>query len=94
MMKTAEQRRQPWIARLLYRLPHSVFRWLALSRMSAEAYGSAAPADAAARDMQVLAEERFTMRGVAAQAAAIATYRCRARIPGRGRWFRRSRRGR
>ncbi len=74
MMKTAEKPRAPWIARLLYHLPHRLFRALLLSRMTAAAYGSAAPADAVARDMKVLAEEKFTMPGVAAQAAAIGRY--------------------
>jgi pimeloyl-ACP methyl ester carboxylesterase len=74
MMKTAEKPGAPWIARLLYRLPHGLFRALLLSRMTVASYGSSAPADAVARDMQALAEEQFTMPGVAAQAAAIASY--------------------
>jgi 3-oxoadipate enol-lactonase len=74
MMKTADKPSAPWIGRLIYRLPHGLFRALLLSRMTAASYGSSAPADAVARDMQMLSEERFTMRGLAAQAAAIATY--------------------
>jgi pimeloyl-ACP methyl ester carboxylesterase len=58
----------------MYRLPRGLVRALLLSRMTAASYGSAAPPDAVARDMQVLAEEQFTMRGLAAQAAAIASY--------------------
>jgi 3-oxoadipate enol-lactonase len=74
MMKTAEKPTAPWLARLLYRLPHCLFRALLLSRPTAAAYGSAAPAEAVAHDRQVLAQEQFTMQGVAAQAAAIAAY--------------------
>jgi pimeloyl-ACP methyl ester carboxylesterase len=74
MMKTAEKPSAPRIARLLYHLPHGLFRALLLNRLTPASYGSSAPADAVARDMQVLTEERFTMRGLAAQAAAIASY--------------------
>jgi pimeloyl-ACP methyl ester carboxylesterase len=74
MMKTAGRSRANWVAKLLYRLPHGVFRSLALSRMSPAGYGSAAPPEAVARDMRVIADERFTMRGIAAQQAAIADY--------------------
>ena len=74
MMKTAEKPTAPWITQLLYRLPLGLFRALLLSRMTAASYGSAAPAEAVARDMQVLTEDRFTMKGVAAQAAAIRAY--------------------
>ena len=78
MMKTAEKpSARPiarLIARLMYRLPRGLVRALLLSRVTAASYGSAAPPDAVARDMQVLAEEHFTMPGVAAQAAAIASY--------------------
>jgi hypothetical protein len=73
-MKTAEKPNAPWLARLLFRLPHSLFRALLLRGSTAAAYGSAAPADAVARDRQVLAKEQFTMQGVAAQAAAIGAY--------------------
>ena len=75
MMKTAEKpARRSWLARLIYYLPLSVIRPLLRGRGATEAYGSAAPAEAIARDMQVQAEERFTMRGVRAQANAIAAY--------------------
>ena len=73
-IKTAETQNPPLLARLLYRLPHRLFRALLLNRMKAEAYGSAAPAEAVAQDREVLAQERFTMQGVAAQQAAIAAY--------------------
>jgi pimeloyl-ACP methyl ester carboxylesterase len=42
--------------------------------VSTEAYGSAAPAEAVARDIEVLAADRFTMKGVRVQAEAIARY--------------------
>jgi 3-oxoadipate enol-lactonase len=74
MMKTAKTPRSPWIARLLYYLPQGLVRRLLLSRTTPHSYGSAAPADAVAKDMEALAGERFTMRGVRAQAAAIAGY--------------------
>ncbi len=75
MMKTAEKpSRRSWIARLIYYLPLGVIRPLLRGRGAVEAYGSAAPADAIAKDMQVQAGERFTMRGVRAQADAIAAY--------------------
>ena len=74
MMKTAQTPAAPWLARLVYRLPHGLFRALLLSRTTAASYGSSAPAAAVARDMQALTEERFTVRGVAAQAAAIGAY--------------------
>lgn len=75
MMKTAEKpARRSWLARLVYYLPQGLIRPLLRGRGSTEAYGSAAPADAIAKDMEVQAGERFTMRGVRAQADAIAAY--------------------
>ena len=75
MMKTADKpARRSWLARLIYYLPQGLIRPLLRGRGSIEAYGSAAPADAIARDMDVQAGERFTMRGVRAQADAIAAY--------------------
>jgi pimeloyl-ACP methyl ester carboxylesterase len=74
MMKTEQSPPAPWPARLIYRLPRPLVRALLRSRMTAAAYGAAAPAEAVARDMEVLAVEQFTMQGVAAQAAAIAAY--------------------
>jgi pimeloyl-ACP methyl ester carboxylesterase len=74
MMNTAQGARAPWIVRLLYRLPLGLVRPLLRSQMKPEAYGSAAPAEAVAKDMEVLAGDRFTMKGVRVQAAAIADY--------------------
>ena len=62
------------MARLIYHLPLGLVRRLMRSRLTAAAYGSAAPAEAVAKDMEVLAGERFTMQGVRVQAAAIADY--------------------
>lgn len=74
MMKTEVGARAPWLARLMYHLPRPLVQALMRSRMSAAAYGTAAPAEAVAHDMEVLAQDRFTMKGVAAQAAAIGAY--------------------
>ncbi|HEX4182933.1 MAG TPA: alpha/beta fold hydrolase [Caulobacteraceae bacterium] len=74
MMKTAKGARAPWVARLLYHLPLGLVRPLLRSQVRPDAYGSAAPAEAVAKDIEVLAGDRFTMRGVRAQAAAIANY--------------------
>lgn len=59
--------------RLIYRLPRWVVRAL-FKRAKPENYGSAAPRQAALRDIAVLSHDRYTMRGVRAQAEAIAAY--------------------
>jgi pimeloyl-ACP methyl ester carboxylesterase len=74
MMKTVKGARASWVARLLYHLPLGLVRLLLRSQLRSEAYGSAAPAEAVARDIEVLTRDRFTMRGVRVQAAAIANY--------------------
>ncbi|MEP9360226.1 alpha/beta hydrolase [Sphingomonas sp. KR3-1] len=59
--------------KLIYNLP----RWLVkaiFKRTKPEGYGSAAPREAAQHDIAVLAQDRFTMAGVRAQAYAIANY--------------------
>ena len=71
MMKATQGPRRPWLARLAYYLPRGLVTALFRNRA---AYGSAAPADAVDTDLQMLAGERFTMRGARAQAAAIANY--------------------
>jgi pimeloyl-ACP methyl ester carboxylesterase len=72
MMKTADRTRpRGAVARLMYHLPVGLIRALPRSRAG---YGSAAPADAVTRDLEVQAGERFTMRGGRAQAAAIDAY--------------------
>ncbi len=74
MMKTADKPKAPWMARLIYYLPLGLVRSLMRGRLTPAAYGSAAPAEAVAKDMEVLAGERFTMQGVRVQAAAIGDY--------------------
>lgn len=74
MMKTTVGARASLVARLIYHLPPGLVRPLLLSQIRPETYGSAAPAEAVAKDIAVLAEDRFTMRGVRAQAEAIANY--------------------
>jgi pimeloyl-ACP methyl ester carboxylesterase len=71
MMKTEAGARRPWVARILYYLPSPLVRALPRNRAG---YGSAAPADAVTEDLERLAGERFTMRGIRAQATAIANY--------------------
>jgi pimeloyl-ACP methyl ester carboxylesterase len=72
MMKTEAGPRSRGAARLAYHLPRWLVR-LMFSRNRA-GYGSAAPAEAVTRDLEVIAGERFTMPGVRAQAAAIAAH--------------------
>jgi 3-oxoadipate enol-lactonase len=72
MMKTADRTRpRSMLARMVYHLPAGLVRAMPRSRAG---YGSAAPADAVTRDLEVQQGERFTMRGVRAQAAAIDAY--------------------
>jgi 3-oxoadipate enol-lactonase len=73
MLKT-EPSNRPLLARLLYRLPHGFVRKALLKRSTPAGYGSAAPLDAVARDLEVLAGERFTMHGIRQQNIAIARY--------------------
>jgi len=73
MLKT-EQTKLDGARRLIYSLPLALARALLARSRTPESYGSAAPRDAALRDMEVLAQDRFTMRGVKAQAEAIARY--------------------
>jgi pimeloyl-ACP methyl ester carboxylesterase len=74
MMKTEATPGPRGLAGLIYHLPLGLVRPLMRSRASPEGYGSAAPPEAVATDMQVLAADRFTMRGVRVQAEAIARY--------------------
>ena len=74
MMKSADKPSGPRRARLIYYLPLWLVRALLGGRASPEAYGSAAPEEAARKDIEVLRGDRFTMAGVRAQAAAIANY--------------------
>ncbi|MDH4745621.1 alpha/beta hydrolase [Sphingomonas sp. CBMAI 2297] len=72
MLKT-EKTRMRGAQKLIYGLP----RWLVramFKRAKPEAYGSAAPREAALHDIGVLSRDRFTMAGVRAQVLAIAAY--------------------
>ncbi len=73
MLKT-EKTKVEGFRRLIYSLPLGLARILLKRMMTPERYGSAAPRDAALRDIEVLQGDRFTMRGVKAQAEAIANY--------------------
>jgi 3-oxoadipate enol-lactonase len=74
MMKTEVGARAPLAARLIYHLPLGLVRAVLKRRLTPAAYGSAAPLEAATKDMEVLASDRFTMTGVRAQSEAIAAY--------------------
>lgn len=62
--------RAPWV----YRLPRWLVRWMLRRAARPENYGSAAPQDAALRDLAVQARDRFTMKGVREQNLAITRY--------------------
>ena len=72
-MLTADKPRAPAIVRLLYWLPAWAMKML-LPKRPNNGYGSAAPADAVAKDMKVLENDPYTTRGVIAQAQAMAQY--------------------
>jgi pimeloyl-ACP methyl ester carboxylesterase len=74
-MLTADKPRAPAIVRLFYRLPNGLLKLLFTPRGADKGYGSAAPADAIAFDMATSDADKFTKRGVIAQARAIANYR-------------------
>ncbi len=73
-MLTADKRRAPSAARLLYHLPPRLLKWLLTSVQSDKSYGSAAPTAAIAADRAVLAKDVFTKHGLLAQANAMARY--------------------
>jgi 3-oxoadipate enol-lactonase len=68
-----EKPRFPAILRLLYYVP-ALLRWLR-ARDRGDGYGSIAKAENVAADRAILAADRSTIRGRAAQAGAIARYR-------------------
>lgn len=74
MLKTTREghgkQRAPWI----YHLPRFVVRWMLRMGAKPEGYGSAAPRDAALKDMSVVANDRWTMTGVREQNLAITRY--------------------
>ncbi len=73
-MLTADKPRMPSILRVLYYAPPWLLRWLRPNRNPDKGYGSAASAEAIARDEAILAEDRHSVPGLVAQAAAIAGY--------------------
>jgi len=73
-MLTADKPRMPAIVRTLYYLPPWALRLILPKPGAGQGYGSAAPAQAIAADQAMLAKDRSVVRGVVAQAAAIAGY--------------------
>lgn len=71
---TLDKPRMPAFLRVLYYLPPWTWRLLMPSRRGNKGYGSAAAPGGIAVDQAVLAKDRSTVRGVIAQAAAIAGY--------------------
>jgi pimeloyl-ACP methyl ester carboxylesterase len=71
---TAEKPRMPAFMRVLYYLPPFLLKILTPNRSGDQGYGSAAKPEAIAADQAVLAADKFTVKGVVAQAAAIAGY--------------------
>jgi pimeloyl-ACP methyl ester carboxylesterase len=73
-MLTADKPRMPGYMRTLYYLPPWMLRLITSGRDPAKAYGAAAPRDRVEVDLAMVAKDRFSVRGVVAQAAAIANY--------------------
>jgi pimeloyl-ACP methyl ester carboxylesterase len=71
---TADKPRAPAFLRSLYRWAPWFLNWLMRRRGADQGYGRAAPADRVALDQKILAEEKATVAGVAAQADAVAGY--------------------
>ena len=71
---TADKPRMPAFMRVLYYLPPSLLKLLMSDRLGDQGYGSAATREAIAADQAVLARDKFTVKGVVAQAAAIAAH--------------------
>lgn len=71
-----EKRRLPRWVRLLYYVPPPLLRLALRRRRADQAYGSAASADAIARDRSMIDSDPYAMLGVAAQAGAIARHVC------------------
>lgn len=70
---TADKPRMPAIMRVLYYLPPALLKLLTPRRAN-QGYGSAAEPAAVAADLAVLAKDRFSVKGVVAQAEAIGNY--------------------
>lgn len=73
MIKT-EKTKHGGIKALTYRLPRFVVQWLMKRGTSPEKYGSSVSREAALHDIEVVANDRFTIRGARAQSKAIANY--------------------
>lgn len=71
---TADKPRAPALLRVLYRWTPWFLNWLMRRRGGNHGYGSAAPADRVAFDQKIIAEEKATIVGVAAQSNAVAAY--------------------
>jgi len=71
---TADKPRMPAIMRVLYYLPPALLKLLAPRRVN-HGYGSAAAPDAVAADRAIEAKDKFSVKGVVAQAAAMSNYR-------------------
>ena len=74
MLKTFRGARKGGRASFIYRLPRFLVKWLLRKASTPEKYGSAAPREAALHDLDVLARDEFTMRGVREQAQATENY--------------------
>jgi 3-oxoadipate enol-lactonase len=61
-------------ARWIYHMPRWLIRLILGGSAKPEAYGSAAPREAALHDIAVLKKDRFTMKGVREQSMAINNY--------------------
>jgi 3-oxoadipate enol-lactonase len=72
MLKT-ETNRLSGVQKLMYNLPRWMIRAV-FKKAKPEGYGTAAPCDRALRDIEVLSQDQFTMKGVREQARAIANY--------------------
>lgn len=73
-MLTPEKPRTTALTRALYFLPMPILRLLLRSKTPNKGYGSAAAPNAVERDIAVLGKDPFSVRGVHAQAVAIANY--------------------
>lgn len=74
LLKTAQEKRGGSRAGWVYHMPLWLVRRLLRKAAKPEAYGSAAPREAALKDIAILAQDRFTMRGIREQNRAITRY--------------------
>lgn len=66
-------RKGSWLVHILYRLPNAILKLLG-SKKFKNGYGDAAPDDAIARDLEMLAKDPYSATGVLAQHFAIRDY--------------------